>query len=458
MVKKTDTEENARFEGTITVVTSDNPGEYGYGDLEIEGTIFADKILQNTDNQGVNLEDVLFNDGYYDMLPLTTPTNPGTDDIRFFTNNQLFKSLDNVGKLTTYQPTNTKGDLTAHNNTTQVRLPIGNQGNVLVVDSTTDTGVKWGVPTGGDLLQKTRCVLIDQNEDGSAFAINKHYGSFFMNVYPYNKNGSTCNFIFSKSLVSINSNTTRLNSNPSLVSSKQLSSIWDPFQELKIYKDYPESKGEYFIYNNNIYSEKVIQLNSVSFTNLPSDIYNVFTGIFFISIYPRNPGGSSASFFIGKNDATSNTAAITRISSSPGSGTENLNLRWLMGSGVTLNKTTADNDGDYFVIDNHQFSKTTTIALAGTSIINIPVQFFRFYTNKTFIVKIDSSIVGSPKALILFSKNDNLRNGNKTIFQIKGITTEEYFIFTWNSNELLKISKSGNGYDGNYFLSFTPFE
>lgn len=457
MVKKTDTEENAKFEGTVTVITSDNPGEYGYGDLEIEGTIFADKILQNTDNQGVNLEDILFNDGYYDMKDITSPVIPGVTDNRVFVNSQLLKSLDSIGKLTTYQPTNTKGDLVAHNTLTQVRLPVGYQGNVLLVDTTTDTGIKWGTVPGNDLSQKSSCTLIDSGEDGSAFVINKHYGSFFMNVYPYNKNGSTCNFIASKSQPSTGGHYTRLNSNPSLVSTGELFELWDSYQELKIYKEYPESKGEYYIHNNNTYSVKTSLLSGIGWTPLSVDIWGGSTGVFFISVFPKYIGGAAASFFICKNDSASNTAGITRISSSPGTFSETLNLRWLTGTGISLSKSIANNDGDYFVIDNHQFSSSTSIILTGTSIVDIPQQFYRFYTNKTFIVKIDSLITGAPKAIILFSKNANTRSGAKSIFQIKGITTGESFVLTWNANELLKISKSGSGYDGTYTLAFTPF-
>lgn len=46
-------------------------------------------------------------------------------------------------------PTTTKGDLIVRNNTTDVRQPIGTDGQVLVADSTFANGLKWAAPSGG---------------------------------------------------------------------------------------------------------------------------------------------------------------------------------------------------------------------------------------------------------------------------------------------------------------------
>ena len=447
MVKKTDTEENAHFEGTVTIVQSDdNPDEYGYGDLEVEGTIFVDKILQNTDNIGINIEEVYFNDGYFDMTELTSPVIPGIDTNRFFTNNQLLKSLDSASKLTTYQPTNTRGDILVHGINTQERLDIGIQGQLLTVDNTRDVNVRWVSPSGGDISQKTKAVLIDSEKTS---IINKYYGSYYTSVFPFTRNGSSCNVISTKSRPDlIIGNSIILNINPSTVNTGFIDSIWEEYQELDIYKTYSESQGEYSIINNNTFSENIVSLSGTSWVNLG---YSATIGIFFISIFSKESGGASVSFFICKNDPSSNYAGITKISSSPGTFSETIELKWDSGSVIQIRKTNSGNDGDYIVIDNHQFDKNISVSLSGTSETDIPKEFFRYYENKTFVVKVEApSISGSPKAIFLYSKNSKLLGGNKSVFQIKGITSEESLNISWNANSLLKLSKSGNNYDGSY--------
>ena len=44
-------------------------------------------------------------------------------------------------------PTTTKGDIIVHNGTTDVRLPVGTDGDVLTLDSAQAEGVKYATPT-----------------------------------------------------------------------------------------------------------------------------------------------------------------------------------------------------------------------------------------------------------------------------------------------------------------------
>ena len=54
------------------------------------------------------------------------------------------------GGGSTSLPTTTKGDLVVHNGTTNVRLPVGSNTQVLTADSSTATGLKWAAAAGGE--------------------------------------------------------------------------------------------------------------------------------------------------------------------------------------------------------------------------------------------------------------------------------------------------------------------
>jgi hypothetical protein len=73
------------------------------------------------------------------------PGNPVAGNTRFSSLSGTLISKNSSGTITTYQPTTTKGDILSHNGTTQVRVPVGINGAVLVADSSEVSGVKWGV-------------------------------------------------------------------------------------------------------------------------------------------------------------------------------------------------------------------------------------------------------------------------------------------------------------------------
>ena len=83
--------------------------------------------------------------GYIEMTHITPPSNPSTTRYRYYTDSSdgLLKSKSSSGSITVYQPCNTKGDLSTHNGTTQVKLPVGGNGSYLQADSSTSTGLVW---------------------------------------------------------------------------------------------------------------------------------------------------------------------------------------------------------------------------------------------------------------------------------------------------------------------------
>ena len=433
MEKKTDTHENAVFEGTITIVEAGNVQEYGAGNLEVTGSIYTDVIRENTGNIGVDLEDTIFNDGYFDKTNIVTPIAvPGKE--RFFFNNNLFKSLSDTSKLTTYQPINTKGDILAHNSETQVRLPIGFRGSILTADPFTGTSLKWSRPFGFDITQKTKAVLFGTEQENSAYIISKYTDSYFINVYPYNRLGASCNFFTSKSNISSNyPSIVRLNNNNSLQSNQSLHLDCKSYSEFEMFKKYTESNGEYFIGNNNTY-------NSTDPPNTEE------TGVYLFSINSTLEAGPTINILLIKNDSSSNTSLKVKLTSGGGG---DIPITWNAFQKINIPNT-------YTVVDNSQFFTYETVNLTGTT--SVTLKNSRFYLNKSGIITIQTSnlIQGSPKALITFSKNSPNFSGNKTIFQVKGLLSDTGLNMSFDSQNRIKIFKTSNFYNGDFIVGISP--
>lgn len=99
---------------------------------------------------------------YIDIDKTPAPSNPNTETIRYYTdtNDSLLKSKSSSGTITTYQPTNTKGDLLTHNGTTQVRLPVDPINDSYVISNSM-------VPTGLSWFNKAYAYVRDQKPAGT---------------------------------------------------------------------------------------------------------------------------------------------------------------------------------------------------------------------------------------------------------------------------------------------------
>lgn len=82
---------------------------------------------------------------YIQLNNITTPANPAANNYRLYfdTSTNLLTSTNSVGALTTYQPITSKGDLATFGTTTQQRLPVGNNNDRLIADSTQTLGLRW---------------------------------------------------------------------------------------------------------------------------------------------------------------------------------------------------------------------------------------------------------------------------------------------------------------------------
>jgi hypothetical protein len=168
------------IKGDLSVVTASNPTQIGAGNIDIEGSITLDgSIAENTVGHGIIIKDLksltfkeqstLLENGYY------------VDSL-----DSLLKSKkSNV--ITTYSPSNTRGDLIIHNSTTQVRLPIGIDGDMLVSDSTNANGIVW--KTNYSFIGGSISVITENSIYCSLLGMYSNYASIF-GSYSCLKNGS----------------------------------------------------------------------------------------------------------------------------------------------------------------------------------------------------------------------------------------------------------------------------
>jgi hypothetical protein len=81
------------------------------------------------------------------------PSAPAAGMLRFNSDDTQFEGYDGTawGAIAggSTSPTTTKGDITVHDGTSDVRLPIGADGEVLYADSTTTEGAAWKNPISG---------------------------------------------------------------------------------------------------------------------------------------------------------------------------------------------------------------------------------------------------------------------------------------------------------------------
>lgn len=158
--------------GNIVLNNTNNATDYTVGGtiISLGGVSIAKSIFVGNN---INVKQ------YIDQGVLALPANPNTNYIRYFTDtsDSLYKSLDSSGTLTTYQPTNTKGDLLTHNGTTQIRLPVSTNGFILAADSTQSSGLVWRTP------KKMYDAIVDINGDGDYTSIKAAFDAGNKTVY-----------------------------------------------------------------------------------------------------------------------------------------------------------------------------------------------------------------------------------------------------------------------------------
>ncbi|ARR74925.1 hypothetical protein SAGO17_0005 [Mimivirus AB-566-O17] len=129
--------------GQIIVTETTNSTSITTGALQINGGMAVQKNVFIGDSL-----DIL---NVMTLNKTSTPSNSTSTSQHFYldTTDNLFKSINNSGIITTYQPTNTKGDVLSHNGATQEKLSVGSESQVLTVDASQPTGIKWANVSSG---------------------------------------------------------------------------------------------------------------------------------------------------------------------------------------------------------------------------------------------------------------------------------------------------------------------
>jgi hypothetical protein len=111
------------------------------GNVYVGNTLAVDNITENNIGNGLNINDLK----YTTLKVQSEPPSPSVNQEVLYIDiiDHKVKSKNSNGNITTYQPTTIKGDILVHNGTTQVRLPIGQDGYSLVADDNEETGVRW---------------------------------------------------------------------------------------------------------------------------------------------------------------------------------------------------------------------------------------------------------------------------------------------------------------------------
>lgn len=448
MSKRTDTNEAAEFQGTITIKASSNPTEYGAGNLELEGALFSDIIRENTDDTGVDIEGIIFIDNHIRAPSITSPVNPsvGFESIYIDNADNLLKSKNSTGDITVYQPNTTKGDLLTHDGTVQTRLPLGTNGYILQVDTSTSTGLKWvdaNLDNTNSIPFNDTLVLIGTTTSNSVLVTDNNIGALYIGISTKTRSGPIAIFFTTKNNSSNNGHIIQL-----LKDNDKLILEYLAYEGPRIYKNIVNGDGQYIKRTNGEgFLETQILLVGTSWTSIP--ITQVF-GAYSLSI-SNNILGPTATFILSKSTQTHITSAIIKISSAPGTDDSVLEIRWLANSVIEIRKTSNNYDGIYTVIDNFEKAVSGTITLSGTSYVEIPNTV---YEKKSYSIKITNDISGYPCSIFCVLKNTKTLYGTSfNVYSPANITLEKITV-AWPALSIIKIKKTDNNYDGvyNYYI------
>lgn len=435
------------IQGNLSVITASDPLEFGDGSIDVDSNINLNgHIGENLVGNGFLIKDLK----KFTIKEQSTPSLPPSLEQSFFldTSDSLFKSLNTSGTLTTYQPTTIKGDIVVHNGTTQVRLPKNIDGEVLTVDSTTPTGLKWfNLNTSENTLDirvKTLIGSLNYTE-----VQNRLYGCYFNKVYNQREKGPAGNFVYCKSRQEIDGFIIRLTSAPGISSFERLRSTWIENEEPEISKLGSNYDGNY--------STQLLTTNSpINTINLSGDSFITLlsntSGNFILNI-TNDFGGPHCSYFLSKNIVT-NGASIVRVANSPGTGTNNIRIRWLPSSPIEIRKVLTSDDGSYGYTDiltELSLNTIETISLSGTTKYTLDL---KKYQRVSGIISITSSVSNGPSAIFTFSKNDKTQAFSIIrVVNCPGQTSLERLRLEWLANDRLKVYKTGSNYDGAYDIN-----
>lgn len=445
MSRRTDDSENMEVKGMITILPDSFNGD---GSIEVSGTVFADKIKSNTDLVGVQVEEILIKESNINIKNNNiVPTLPVVDSHTFYIKDQLFQSIDSIGKTTVYQPSTTKGDIVSHDGITQQRVPVGTNGQVLTADSTSLTGVSW--KPSNAISQNTpsssRINIINQDD---TIVLDASFGNAVALISPCVPNAPGGSYIFSKSSETVGANITTLVQAPSAFGARLITK-YSSFSSPEIRKDdNARGDGDYTNTESSNYPKTAVSLpGNASWVEYSPAL----TGNFFLSIYSQD-NEESCCFLVSKSITTSNAGAINKIATSPSSPTTiDLQVRWQASSSLQIRKATVSGSpSTVFVTNNLDYSFIEeSVVLTGTASVNL--KSYRIFEKKNMIVSVSSNLINSPKTIYFLSKN--LRNTASAKFSVSSPgSPNSNVVVDWNVNSGISIRKTSSAGDGIYIV------
>ena len=463
----TDEDEANVFNGNVSIQTNYNGDK---SSLEVTGNIFTDFLSEynpgfglhiiNTQNvTGDTLGSVVFYGGTRFIKEISVKTFidlqgtlvgvPDSDKTRLFfnTTGNVIQTIDSNSKTSTLNPLTTKGDITVHDGTTEVALPLGSDGQTLVVDSQETTGIKWTTSSGSDDSSKGGATSLVGTQ--LSMTNDSLTGTFFNCIVNEVSKGPCANFFISKSRDSITEARVQTSFSPGLVSLERLRLRWFVNEEVELFKNGPEYDGDFL---SDFYLKTsgvlAIALSGTAWNSTSTDTKGAF-----ILTVSNDFEGPVANFLITKNIAGNNGGSSVRISNSPSSAGSRLRIRWTSNSSLELKKNGVDNDGEYNVCNLVTRTSNTIISvtLSGTT----PVTISRKHQRISTLIVVTTEISNGPYAIFSVSKNDKTISGNTVrLCSSPGGTTLETLQLVWSIDSKLTLQKSASGYNGVYNVTF----
>ena len=395
------------------------------------------------------------------------------------------------------------------------RLPIGTPGEVLITDLTSPLGAKWSNTTivvtndinlcneSGTYHEKiadnfnyirliSNITLIGEEKYTRLFR-KKYYGARNYSVINELEDGPMGFFNVTKSSRNIDGHIAKLTGIAGYTGG--LKSKWTRRVNIELGKCNIKSDGDYLAIQNYdtdcaLVPELVrstISLSGTSYTEIESSTKGNF--IFQVENDIQGPVGI---FYLTKN-IPGNAASISRVSHSPSSDFNKLEMRWLANSGIELHKTKSTFDGDYNIIPIHdQYLNETITTLSGIAFASDI--YIEDYERIVTIVSVENIVAEGPSAIFAISKNhitnkfhvvvivsthggggwDNLEiicvdppsisSGDPCVlvvddFEIVGLFKpcglsgnpfKIKILLTWDADDVLKLRKNADFFDGDY--------
>lgn len=429
------------IKGNLSVITTDNPSILGNGSIDVDGSVNTDFLGCNNINNGLIIKDIknyTIKESLYTDTPFT-----GENVLYIDETDSKLKSKDSIGGITVYQPTTTKGDIIVHNGNTQVRLPVSNINNyILMSDNTLPEGIKWGViPTE---LSKNVVTII--GDEKFTEIKNNLTGTFIVLIYNKISNGGSCLFLLTKNLINSPGQFVRVSGNPGMFSNNNLILNWESLQEIELAKsgNYEQEDGDYvydFVYSDNLYS--YINLLGLEWSYLDN---TSIKGNYIIFISNKEHDGASAIYFLSKTNPSINTCAYIRLTSSPAPDNSFIDIKWLSNDKIHVRKTSSNYNSIYSYIDLLSLEKIDRfdITLTGISKIEILKKYQRF----SGIISIEGE---ECNCIFSISKNIKTRSGN--VSRIIGSNNGSGNLdISWGPNEGIKVYKTTLNYNGVYHI------